>query len=433
MNSSALTQRTDANPKTSPWPVLATVTVLTGIAAGLSGMLLALLLHVVQHLAYGYSIADVRGDVSFLQGVIASSPLRRVIVLSVCGVVAGLGWWAIRRFGSPLVSIGNAVSKGNRMPALTTAVHDLLQIVTVGLGSPLGREVAPREIGALFADFFSRRARVTEEQSRIMIACGAGAGLAAVYNVPFGGALFALEVLLGTFRLSAVIPAVTTSAIAAYVAWIGLGDETPYVLPHLSINGSLIAWSVVAGPLFGLAARWFADAAQSARARAPRDWRLPVWCAVVFPAIGLIAVPFPQILGNGKGVALLGFDGRLTIGVAATLLLLRILGTIGCLRAGAEGGLMTPSVAIGALLATVTGEIWNWIWPGSPPGAFAVVGGTAFLASSMRMPLTAIVLMMEFTRVDHDFLIPMAFAVVGSISAFHLSDLQAPSARTPPD
>jgi H+/Cl- antiporter ClcA len=249
---------------TTPWRVLATVTVLTGVAAGLGGMVLALLLHVVQHFAYGYSLAAVRSDESFLQGVLASSPLRRFLVLSACSVVAGLGWWAIRRFGSPLVSISNAVRKGNRMPALTTAAYDLLQIVTVGLGSPLGREVAPREIGALFASFLSRRAHVTEEESRILIACGAGAGLAAVYNVPLGGALFTLEVLLGTFRLSAVIPAIATSAIAAYVAWIGLGDETPYLLPPLSMNRSLITWSIVAGPLFGFAARWFAKAAQSA-------------------------------------------------------------------------------------------------------------------------------------------------------------------------
>ena len=125
--------------------------------------------------------------------------------------VAGIGWWALRRFGSPLVSIGNAVGKAQRIPVLTTAVHDLLQIVTVGLESPLGREVAPREIGALLASLLSRGRRLTAEESRIMIACGAGAGLAAISNVPLGRSLFALEVPLGTLRLSAVIPAITTS------------------------------------------------------------------------------------------------------------------------------------------------------------------------------------------------------------------------------
>ena len=367
------------------------------------------------HVAYGYSIGALRSDESFLQGVTAASPVRRLAVLSGCGVVAGLGWWAIRRFGRPLVSISRTVNQGERMPPWTTAAHVVLQIVTVALGSPLGREVAPREIGALCGSYFSRRAGIAPEQARILVACGAGAGLAAVYNVPLGGALFALEVLLGTFRFSAAVPAIATSAIAACVAWIGLGDKTPYVLPHLAVTGSLVAWSVAAGPLFGFAARWFRSKVATARASAPRDWRLAAWCAADFPLIGLAAMRFPAILGNGKAAASLGFDGSLTAGMAVALLLLRILPPIAALRAGAEGGVLTPSIAIGASLAAVTGALWNSAWPGSPLGAFAMVGGAAFLAVSNRMPLTAIVLMMEFSRVEHDFLIPMALAVAGSL------------------
>ena len=423
-------QSTTGSRRTS-WLILATVIILTGVAAGVGGMLLALLLHFVQHFAFGYGFGTINTHENFLQGVQASSPLRRVLALSACGIVAGLGWFAVRRFGSRLVSIRNAVINGNEMPALTTAAHDLLQIVTVALGSPLGREVAPREMGALLASCLSRLARLTSEERRILVACGAGAGLAAVYNVPLAGALFALEVLLQTFRISAVVPAITISAIAAYVAWIGLGDQTLYVLPHhLSIDRCLMMWSIVAGPLFGLAARWFVSATQSARASAPKNWGLLPWCGIVFPAMGLLAIPFPQILGNGRGLALLGFDGDLTIRVAAILLLLKTIATVSCLRAGAEGGLLTPGVSIGALLGALAGAMWNCIWPGGSPGAFAVVGGTAFLASSMKMPLTAIVLMLEVTRVDHDFLIPIVFAVAGSISAFHLSDKLAASARS---
>ena len=114
--------------------------------------------------------------------------------------MAGLGWWALYRFGRPLVSIRQAVKSDDpRMPLVSTTVHALLQIVTVALGSPLGREVAPREIGSALAGWLSRRAGLSVAQSRIMVACGAGAGLAAVYNVPLGGAVFVLEVLLGTF------------------------------------------------------------------------------------------------------------------------------------------------------------------------------------------------------------------------------------------
>jgi len=108
---------------TRRWQVLGAVVVRSGVAAGLGGMLLALLLRGVQHIAYGYGA---NSDESFLQGVTASAPLRRVAVLSICGLVAGLGWWALRRFGRPLVSISAAVKHGKRMPPGTTAVHDLL-------------------------------------------------------------------------------------------------------------------------------------------------------------------------------------------------------------------------------------------------------------------------------------------------------------------
>ena len=141
----------------TPWPVLAIVTVLTGVAAGLSGMSLALLLRLIQHVAYHYSLGAVVSRESFLQGVSSSSPVRRFLVVSVCGLVAGMGWWGVDRLGSRLVSISDAVSGNGHMPALTTTAHVLLQIVTVALGSPLGREVAPRELGALLASYLVAR------------------------------------------------------------------------------------------------------------------------------------------------------------------------------------------------------------------------------------------------------------------------------------
>jgi H+/Cl- antiporter ClcA len=310
------------------------------------------------------------------------------------------------------------------MPFLTTVAHDLLQIVTAALGSPLGREVAPRELGAVLATWLSRRAALTPESSRIMIACGAGAGLAAVYNVPLAGALFVLEVLLGTFSLSASVPAITTSAIAALVARIGLGDQTLYSLPPLAISQSLVVWSIVTGPLFGFTAYWFVRATRTARAHAPRDWHLTLWCVAVFPLIGLFAIPFPQLLGNGRSLVQVGFESDLGLVLAATLLVLRLTVTIGALRAGAEGGLLTPGLTIGALIATIIGGLWNLAGPVVPLGAFAVVGSAAFLASSMKMPLTAIALIIEFTRVGHDFLIPISFAVAGSVSVYYLCSLR---------
>src|SRR2546426_4075711 len=128
------------NARDMDWLALALVTAAIGVAAGLGGMGLGLLLRFVQHVAYGYSLDALVSPESFLQGVSASSPARRFLALSACGAVAVSGWWALHRFGSPLVPISQAVREdGPRMPSLSTIAHDLLQIVTVALGSPLGR------------------------------------------------------------------------------------------------------------------------------------------------------------------------------------------------------------------------------------------------------------------------------------------------------
>ncbi|WP_177315735.1 chloride channel protein, partial [Burkholderia ubonensis] len=131
---------------------------------------------------------------------------------------------------------------------------------------------------------------------------------------------------------------------------------------------------------------------------------------------------FPQLLGNGKGAASLSFDGALTIGVAATLLALKVLITASSLRAGAEGGLLTPGLANGALLGIVLGGLWSAVWPGVSVGGCALVGAAAFLAASMQMPITAVVLLLEFTRASHDSLVPILFAVAGSLVAYRFAE-----------
>lgn len=390
-------------------------TILTGMLAGLAGMVLMLLLHFVQHLAFGYPYAPAGGPESFLEGVRASSPMRRFTVLSLCGVVAALGWGLLYRFGRPLVGVRQAVASDTPLPPLETKVHDVLQIVTVAMGSPLGREVAPRELGALLAERISRLLHLSAGDTRILAACGAGAGLAAVYNVPFAGALFTLEALLETFNLTVVIAAVTTAAIAAYVAWLGLGDEIIYSVPHLVVSFPVVTWAVLVGPIFGIAGYQFGRAATNAE-QAPRYWGRLAWCLVVYPVIGVLAIPFPELLGNGKSITQLEFKGEIGSGLAAILLVLRVAITIGSLRAGAAGGLITPSLACGALLATVTGGWWNVVWPGTSPAEFAIIGASAFLAAVTRAPLVAIAMTVEFTHASPEFAIPLALAVAGSSS-----------------
>ncbi|WP_020497583.1 chloride channel protein [Sciscionella marina] len=396
---------------------LAVVTVLVGLGAGVGGTCLALLLHALQHLAYGY----VGG--SFTAGVTSAAWPRRLIVMAIAGLIAGFGWWAVYRFGRPLISIAKAVrSEDPRMPMLTTTCHALLQIVTVALGSPLGREVAPREIGAMFAGWLTRRARLTARECQILVACGAGAGLAAVYNVPVGGAVFTLEVLLGTWSVRAVLPAVVTSVLATVISWIGLPDTPQYHLPDLTVGTSLAIWSVIIGPITGVVAHGFAKLAARARKSAPHGRLIMLLAPLAFLIAGALSIAFPELLGNGKGPVQLAFDSRPILGVAVGLLVFRIVIVALCLRGGAEGGLLTPSLANGALMGVVLGGIWAAMWPGLSIGSCAIVGATAFLATSQRMPITAVVLTVEFTNAPHQLLVPILLAVAGAAATGHLCE-----------
>jgi H+/Cl- antiporter ClcA len=410
MNSFSLT---DEEAQTTLLQVLC-ASIVVGIGSGFLGMSLALLLHYIQHLAYGYSPEFIISDESFLIGVSAASPERRVLVLFLCSLVAGFGWYLLYRYGKPLVSISETLKTDKKMPVTSTIVHAFLQIITIALGSPLGREVAPRELGSLFATWVSAKAKLSPKETKIMIACGAGAGLAAVYNVPLGGAVFTMEVLFVTYSWSILIPAFTTAAIATLVSWWGLGIESIYHVPNLTLSASIITWALLTSPIFGFAAYWFIRIATLQRAKALHDKKMILASVINFTFIGVLAVYFPVLLGNGKSPVQMEFTDTAGIALSALLLVLRSTIAWTSLRSGAQGGLLTPSLANGALLAAILGGLWSFFWPIHPFAGFIVIGATSFLAAAQKMPLTAIVLMFGFTHIHFDFLVPIMLSVVGS-------------------
>ena len=392
---------------------LTVVTLLVGIGSGISGLLVSLLLHGIEHLAYGYSSG------TFLDGVLAGPPIRRVIALAIAGVVGAVGWWALRRWGKQVVSVESSVD-GERMPRLVTIANAGLQIVIVGLGASIGREVAPRELGALVAGWLSERAGLTARERRILVACGAGAGLAAVYDVPLGGAVFAVEILLAELSFATALPALATAAVATLVAQLAVPAGPLYTLPHLALTPSLLVWSIIAGPVIGFAALGFVAAVRFALVhRISGNWILLVM-PVVFVAVGVLSIPFPSILGNGRALGQVAFDGVAPLLLVAALLIVKAVATTGTIYSGAAGGTLTPSLALGAALGAVLGGAWLLLWPGSPIAAFAFVAAAAFLASSMRAPFTALILIVEFTGQGPALLAPTMIAIAGSVAVTYL-------------
>jgi H+/Cl- antiporter ClcA len=409
----------NASHTTPRWVVrLVVVTALTGVAGGVAGIAVYAALHLIQLVAFGYPWHTT------LEAADNPSSLGRFLGLTAAGVIVAFGWWALRRWGKPVVGVQKAVA-GTRMHGLTTLANAGLQILAVGLGASIGKEVAPREVGAWLTQLITVRAGLSKRETRILVACGSAAGLAAVYNVPLAGALFAVEVLLGEISFAAALPAFATSAIAAFLARLVIPIDTVYHVPHMTMSPSLLVWAIIVGPILGFAGVGFAGMTNRVSGMAPKGWRLLAVLPVVFAMIGLIAVAFPEIMGNGRALGQLAMTetlrshevyGLAPIAFMLVLALVKTITTTASLGAGAVGGTLQPSVAIGAAAGAFLGGIWMTMWPGSELAAFAFVGAAAFLATTMRAPFTALLLVVEFTGEGTAIFIPALLAVSGSVA-----------------
>jgi len=381
--------------------------ILTGVGTGVAAGALTRLLELVQHVMWNGSGTDL------LSAVEHAGVWRHILVLACAGLVTGAGQILLRRLSS-----GNGIDTtaaiwfhAGRMRSLRTLGSAVLSVIIVGMGVSLGREGAPKQAGAVMANFFSDRVRLSDEQRRLLVACGAGAGMAAAYGVPLGGALFSLEVMRGMLALRYVLPALITSVVATAISWLALPDAPTYLIPSYHSSASGMAWALVAGPIAGVASVGYVRLITWADRNKPDGWQRMLAPLVVFTALGAASISFPQLLGNGRDISQLAFAGRVAPMLLLVLLVLRPLATVMSVRCGAPGGLFTPSLTVGALLGALLGHIWTMFWPGTPPGMFAVLGAAAFLAATTQGPISTVVLLMELTGRDRSFILPLLLVV----------------------
>ena len=395
----------DGDARLTPrfWLAVAVV----GVATGLFGDLLMWVLAEFEHAGFHYHAG------SFEHAVEAVSAARRIVVLLIGSAIGATSWYAIRRYlKNEKSDIDDAIWNGDGELSLRRSfLTSLVSEVVIGLGASIGREAAPKLMGGASGSVVSNWFNLSPAQKRLLVACGGGAGLACVYNVPLGGAIFTAEVLYGSFTLPVVMPALATSLIATMVAWLYLPNRATYVdVPSYRFSGSLMVWSLLAGVVVGLLAVFYVRLigwASHYRAKGPHIlWLMPL----AFGALGVIGIWYPQLFGNGKDLAHDAFLGIGGVGVLLALFALKPLVTAMMLGSGAAGGVFTPFLATGALFGTLFGSLWIHLWPGTPVGAFALVGAAAMIGASMQAPLVGLVLVLELTHGAFSLAIPMMTA-----------------------
>jgi chloride channel protein, CIC family len=403
--------------------------VLTGIAAGLFGALLMWILSLAERVAFDYRSGSYQASVA------DASDARRVISLLVAGVIGAVSWYLIRRYlKNDRSEIDEAVWTGDgELSMRRSLLTSLVSEVVVGAGASIGREAAPKLMGGTSGSLIAHWFNLTSAQKRLLVACGGGAGLAAVYNVPLGGALFTAEVLYGSFVLPVVFPALATSVIATVVSWVYLPIHATYVdIPNYRLSASLLVWSLLAGVAIGLLAVGYVRLVgwvSFHRAKGAHIlWQMPV----AFVLVGVVGVWYPQLFGNGKDMAHQAFLGVGGIGLFFALFALKPLVTSLTLGSGAAGGLFTPFLATGAMFGAFFGAAWVHLWPGTPIGAFALVGAAAMIGAAMQAPLAGLVLVFELVHGGFNISIPMiAATVIATLLVRQIDGYSIYSARLP--
>jgi CIC family chloride channel protein len=343
-----------------------------------------------------------------------------IIIPLVGGLLVGLiGWFfRVQTRGGGITTIMQAVSlKGGAISLRQTVPRDWAAIVTISTGGSLGREGAMALLASAIGSYTGRHFKLSTQQIRVLVCASAAAALAAVYNAPIGGSLFALEILMGNFALEVLGPVVVVSVISTLVFRSAMGNLPRFEVPHYEL---VSAWEflpyLILGLLSGLISLLFMRTlfgSQNVFEKLPGPkWIKP---AIGMTLVGVIGVKFPHVYGNGFETVNLTLHGQLPILLLLTLIPLKMLASSMTFGSGGAGGLFTPSLMLGSLLGGAFGYGVHELFPHTTAeqGAYALVGMGGLLAGMTHAPLTAIMMIFEQTN-NYQIVLPLMFVCIVS-------------------
>lgn len=346
------------------------------------------------------------------------------------GLVVGLiiHGFAREAKGHGVPEVMSAIAlKGGRIRPRVVVVKGLASAITIATGGSAGREGPIVQVGAALGSTVGQWFRVSSNNQKTLVACGAAAGIAATFNAPIGGVFFALEVILGDWDgLSFGLITVSSVAGAALAhALVGDHPALAELAYTLKTNWELVFY-VALGIFMALGAQAYSRLLYATEDLFDNARRIPEW---VKPAIGgvlfaLLGIALPATLGRGEDVVHAMLTGRLPDQVSAWSLLSpaliflllavgKILSTSLTIGSGGSGGIFFPGLYIGAALGGSFGVVANLVAPEltASPGAYALVGMGAFFAGMTHAPITGIIMLFEMTR-DYRIILPLMLACV---------------------
>jgi len=399
---------------------MALLATIVGLAGGFGAIGFRYLIDLFQTITYG-----AKGNL--LEVVTATPWYWKVWVPALGGMVVGpLVYFLAREakgHGVPEVMEAVALRKGV-IRKRVVLVKSLASAVSIGTGGSVGREGPIVQIGSAIGSTIGQLLNVSAERIRTLVGCGAAAGIAATFNAPIAGSMFALEIILGDFGLATFSPIVISSVVATAVSRHFLGNTPAFIVPPYRL---VSAWELPLYVLLGLFCALVAVAFTTTLYKMEDvfdGFKFPEYLKAVVGGLilGLMALLFPHILGVGYPAIDLALAGRLSWWFMLLLVAFKILATSITIGSGGSGGIFAPSLFLGAMAGGFFGNGIHALFPDitASAGAYSIVGMAAVVAGTTHGPLSAILILFEMTG-NYRIILPLMIAcIISSVAAGQL-------------
>lgn len=344
----------------------------------------------------------------------------RMLLPAAGGIAAGIFLLLAKRFTTGASSdYMEAVAIGNgRISVRQSLLRSISSLCTIATGGSIGREGSMVQLAAMSASFIGRITHFDPLRLRVLVACGAAAGLTSAYNAPIAGAFFVTEIVLGSIAMGNFGPIVVASVVANITMREFPGYQPTYEMPAFpAIFGAEVLFFLGLGILCGAAAPQFLRLLNFSKHKFQQTkLPLPARLGVGGLLVGIVSIWVPQVWGNGYSVVnslLHDPHNQWAWYAVLTVLVFKIIATALTTGSGAVGGVFTPTLFVGAAVGYLVGSGVHTLWPNvtSEPFAYAMVGMGAFLAATTSAPLMAILMIFEMT-LSYQVVLPLMLACV---------------------
>lgn len=343
--------------------------------------------------------------------------LLRLLLPATGGLIVGLLLQQLkpetRRVGVSHVLERMAHHQGH-LPAKNAIVQFFLGGLTIASGQSVGREGPGIHLGSTTGSLIGQKLKLPNNSTRILVGCGCAAAISANFNTPLAGVVFAMEVVIMEYAVASFIPIILASVAGAVMSRIFFGTDPAFIIPSSMDVQSLweMPYFLLLGFICGVIASLFIMLTSQVR-RGSKNW--PVWIKTTVggTSVGVIALVAPQVMGIGYDTVNASLQGELLITILALSLAGKFVATIICSGLSMPGGVLGPTLFMGAMLGGLLGGVGNLVFPSlsSDSEFYAIIGMATLMSAVLQAPLAGLMALLELTN-NPNIILPGMFSIV---------------------